>query len=272
MNVTFGFSGAGYLIYTSFHNWEQSPISTTIETLPISQIKFPNVTVCPPRNSFLNLNYDFKQSETIKIDNNSRKKLFDFALDVIQDDFHKEVVTNLSKVEDPDRYYNWYHGYTLIAYPYHDTVYNQLFYHVTTSATSGNISTQYFGDKFEANKVDGNIYFKIYIIVPPSVGGDQNTTLMVDIKKKTMKEVSNNDKMTLNDWTDIDADLTNCSKNITAPSDKYSISLDRKVTADDIYNMDLDMMPGFTLTWNYDKHIEPKESFSSQTVTKQFAR
>ena len=41
-----GFSGAGYLIHVSFDNWKQSPISTTIEILPISQITFPNVTVC----------------------------------------------------------------------------------------------------------------------------------------------------------------------------------------------------------------------------------
>ena len=40
-----GFSGAGYLIHVSFDNWKQSPILTTIETLPISQITFPNVTV-----------------------------------------------------------------------------------------------------------------------------------------------------------------------------------------------------------------------------------
>ena len=114
-----GFSGAGFLIFESFKSWADSPISTTIETLPISQITFPNVTVYPPKNSFLNLNHDIKQSENIKLDNDTREELFDFALDVIQDEFHKEIMTNLSKVEDPDRYYNWYHGYTRIRYPYY---------------------------------------------------------------------------------------------------------------------------------------------------------
>ena len=57
-----GFSGAGYLIYLSFDNWHQSPTSTTIETLSISKITFPNVTVCPPKNSVLNLNYDVVES------------------------------------------------------------------------------------------------------------------------------------------------------------------------------------------------------------------
>ena len=36
--------------------------------------------------------------------------------------------------------------------------------------------------------------------------------------------------------------------------------------------MDIDMMPGFRLTWNYNKHIEPEAKYSSWTVTKQFVR
>ena len=67
-----GFSGAGILIYESFNNWQQSPISTTIETLPISQITLPNLTVCPPKNSFLNLNYDLLNSNQLKLDNDTR--------------------------------------------------------------------------------------------------------------------------------------------------------------------------------------------------------
>ena len=98
-----GFSGAGYLIYTSFDNWEKSPISTTIETMPVSQITFPNVTVCPPKDSFLNLNHDIKQSENVKLDNDTRNELLDFAINVIQDEFYKEMMKNLSKVEDPDQ-------------------------------------------------------------------------------------------------------------------------------------------------------------------------
>ena len=41
-----GFSGAGYLIYQSFHAWEESPVKTTIETRPIADITFPKATVC----------------------------------------------------------------------------------------------------------------------------------------------------------------------------------------------------------------------------------
>ena len=69
-----GFTGAGYLIYTSFNNWAQSPISTATETLPISMITFPNVTVCPPKHLFLNLNYDILQSKKVKMDKGSLQK------------------------------------------------------------------------------------------------------------------------------------------------------------------------------------------------------
>ena len=251
-----GFSGAGYLIYESFDNWHQSPISTTIETLPISQITFPNVTVCPPKNLFLNLNYDILQAEKVKLDKNKRETLIEASLVVIQDHFHMEIMRNLSKVEDLDRYYNWYHGYTQIRYPYH-TDYNILQYNMNTYATSGNISTQYFDEKFDASKVDSNIRIGIDVNVPPNVVGDNNITLMLDINKRIMKEVS--DKMMFcYDCTYIDADLTHWRKNITAPTNYYSIQLIRRASQDEIRNMSLDMMPGFRLTWKYNKHIQPE--------------
>ena len=103
--VFLGFSGAGYLIYLSFDNWHQSPISTTIETLPISQIRFPNVTICPPKNLFLNLNYNILQAEKVKFDKEKREKMIKDSLNDIQQKFYIELMKNLSKVEDPDRYY-----------------------------------------------------------------------------------------------------------------------------------------------------------------------
>ena len=53
--VILGFTGAGLLIRSSFTSWSESPIKTTIETLPISEITLPKVTVCPPKNTFTNL-------------------------------------------------------------------------------------------------------------------------------------------------------------------------------------------------------------------------
>ena len=53
-----GFTLAAMLINQSFEDWSENPVKTTIETLPISQITLPKVTVCPPKNTYTNLNYD----------------------------------------------------------------------------------------------------------------------------------------------------------------------------------------------------------------------
>ena len=61
--VLVGFIGASLLIKESFDSWSESPIKTTLETLPISEIRFPKVTVCPPKNTFTDLNYDLLITE-----------------------------------------------------------------------------------------------------------------------------------------------------------------------------------------------------------------
>ena len=254
-----GFTGAGYMIYESFYNWGQSPITTTIETLPISELTLPNVTVCPPKYSLLNLNYDIVHSDEMKLDYDTRKELFDFALDVVQDEFYEETMRNLSKIQNPNRYYNWYHGYTQLRYPFYYDEDNQLTYTEYTTATSGNMTTQYFGKNFDASMVDGNFYFSIHVYVPRSVRNDTSTTLLVNLEKNTMKEVSDNDKISIS-WTDGDSDAekTYVTTNITGPfdDDKYFILLNRKVSDEDIRNIKQDKMPGFKFSWKYNKDVE----------------
>ena len=74
-----GFIGAGVLIHQSFAEWSSSPVSTTIETLSISQLDFPNVTVCPARNSFTSLLPVLVRARNLTFDSNMRSQ---FAYDV----------------------------------------------------------------------------------------------------------------------------------------------------------------------------------------------
>ena len=57
--VILGFTLASLLIMTSFQDWAENPVTTTIETLPIEKVPFPQITVCPPKNTFTNLNYAY---------------------------------------------------------------------------------------------------------------------------------------------------------------------------------------------------------------------
>ena len=104
--VIFGIAVAIFMIFESFVNWRENPISTTVETFPISEMTFPNVTVCPPKSLFLNLNNDIQNSIKTKINKDLRYVILDYALEVIQENFYKEAMMNLSKIQDPDRYYN----------------------------------------------------------------------------------------------------------------------------------------------------------------------
>ena len=116
--VAAGFSGAIFLILQSFSNWEQNPISTTIETVHISEITLPNITVCPPKNLSLNLNFDIMKAKEIQIDEQLRNELYNYALYEFQDIISNHMIQNLSKIKDQDRYYNWYYGYTQIRFSY----------------------------------------------------------------------------------------------------------------------------------------------------------
>ena len=86
MIVFSGFIGASLLIKESFYSWYVSPIKTTIETLPISEIRFPKVTVCPPKNTFTDLNYDLMITENKTVTEDMRDEMFRYAVELIEPD------------------------------------------------------------------------------------------------------------------------------------------------------------------------------------------
>ena len=90
--------------------------------------------------------------------------------------------------------------FIIIYSPYYATyTADQLNYFIYTSATSGNISTQNFGEKYVAEKVDGNIYIWIKFYVPTSLKGNNSTKFMINIMKRTMKDISHKDQMKFGD-------------------------------------------------------------------------
>ena len=73
--VLAGFSCSAFLILQSFRGWQESPISTSVEVLPITEITFPNVTVCPPRKTFTALNYDLVKVEGVQVNQTIREHI-----------------------------------------------------------------------------------------------------------------------------------------------------------------------------------------------------
>ena len=172
-----GFFGAGMLIRESFINWDQRPMTTLTETLSINDVTLPNVTVCPPKDDYLNLNFDIIQLQKKGITEAIRKELFEYSITEIQNYFYEKIIKSLENIQDPDMYYNWYHGYTSISYPYEyvDSDYRfhpfQFYHIIKTRAPYGNISTQYFGDSFDVNKLENDFYIRITLEVPERIRG-----------------------------------------------------------------------------------------------------
>ena len=146
--VICGFSLAGFLIWTNFQNWADSPVTTTMETLPIAEAPFPRVTVCPPKHTFTNLNYDLLFASNVSMSKEKRdsllKTLFSKALD-----FEYSEALKLYIQEEND-FRNWYDGLTVNDHPFDLIPLKKIITQkVKTHALAGSMSTPSFSQKFD---------------------------------------------------------------------------------------------------------------------------
>ena len=105
--VLSGFTGAGVLIYQSFNDWAENPVTTTIETRPITEMKFPKVTVCPPKNTYTDLNYDLMMTENLTLDSKIRSELINYSVELLYDHLYDTFMLEYNKIVNKDKYYNW---------------------------------------------------------------------------------------------------------------------------------------------------------------------
>ena len=135
------------------------------------------------------MNYDLLQAEKQNLKEETRQELYKFALDIIQESFYEEMMKNISIVECPDLFYNWYHKFTELRYPEYIEKDNQLYFLILTSATSGTLASKYFGKEFNVENFDGNflIYASIHVEFQLGVDLHSNRTLEFEINKVSIK-------------------------------------------------------------------------------------
>ena len=73
--VTLGFSLSGVLIWHSFENWQKNPVETTISTHPIEKVSFPKIYVCPPKDTYTNLNQDIIDMKNVSLTSDQMEQL-----------------------------------------------------------------------------------------------------------------------------------------------------------------------------------------------------
>ena len=293
--VISGFTTAIVMILQSFDNWKNQPITTTIETLRLSKLTLPNITICPPKHTATNLNFDIMEADKMVLSEEKRKEILDYAIEVYQEDNHKEMMKNLSQIHEEDRGFNWYYGYSKIRLPYSPYCYrrsssdyctDQLFYSVYTSQSSGYISTINFDEKYTKNEVEENIFSSVYIYIPRNISDNENITLVLKVEKKSF--LQGHDLFTYNYATEegmLDANVTFYTKNITGPStmikdnfgritfaDHYLFNLDRLVSQKGTENIQQNLTYGFKLSWYYEPSIESERKYTEDNPTKEFVR
>ena len=97
------FAAAIYMITGSYKEWQESPVSTTITTHPISEMEFPTVTVCPPRGSNTALNHLLEKVKDVNFTQEEKKELLNISREVfieIPNKKNAEKIRDLLSVEN----------------------------------------------------------------------------------------------------------------------------------------------------------------------------
>ena len=243
-----GFSGASFLIFLAFKGWDENPISTTIETLPIEKVTFPKVSVCPPANTLTNLNYDILMHENKYLEDDLKVELKDYTLELVNEIEYNKYMKLFEIVDIENKYINWYRGIDTLVIPYIDPK-GMSKWSIETTAIKGWAETKNFDQEYKAN-FDKRVDFNLELKVPRSWTKKENIyPLNITIEKMTSEVYHLRFK-----GAPVKYDAGESMKKITILDPhkhggsklKYFIDLSEEYVG----NLELDKMFGFRFTWN----------------------
>ena len=181
--VLMGSIGAGLIIQQSFSSWADSPVSPTIETLPITELDFPNVIVCPPRNTFTTLNPDLVMVRNVTLDEEEKVELKKLAGDSIYRENYKARFLEFKNFRQ-QKYVDWYSGVAKIEFPWksfdgqNKVTFNT--YYIHTASLAGQYSSPYFGQTFDENSFEQTLKGGVEIYLHPSE--NLESKIVIDIE------------------------------------------------------------------------------------------
>ena len=202
LTVLTGFVTAGFLIKQSLHDWEINPIATTITTAPIEQVTYPQIYVCPPRNTFTNLNYDLVTLPNERLDSDYTDQLLKLVDEKIQDAELEMALGDLDTFEEGNKYRNWYLGLTNLSLPYYYYNFGHLEHIIDyeTTATSGTVSSPFFQSEYdEKNFLLVTDYTFNFENLLPLI--NDNTILIINVDIDTKEIEGGSESFTFNSST-----------------------------------------------------------------------
>ena len=193
--VFLGFIVAGYLIYGSYSDWQKSPVATSITTHPISELDFPMVTVCPPKDSHTALNFDLMKADNNSLREQDRNNLKNALNDIFLEPLHQEYIRLMLAVVNTGNIQKTFEGFNTFPKP---VLTKRL--EITMSNYYGEIHTPWFREPFVKNyyRVDRFYEFKIRISkeLKKQVGSG---FLMVQLDVDTRQEGGWHEEVTYSD-------------------------------------------------------------------------
>ena len=268
--VLSGFVGAGILMYQSFQSWSENPVSTITETLPISEITFPKVTVCPPKKTNTDLNYDLMLAENILLDNQTREELLQYAYQLLFEAHFNESLDIQSNIKESDKFYNWYQGFSVIQIPFFDTnLGKNVNFFTITSVNHGTVYLRNYGEKWKKNNVVNSFDYDAHFYVFPTHTNYSDTDILVSFNISILS--TNKDTYLLDGISFDTVPLSTFSNTANEYFEKTDNSYNWRAAREDLSEKDLsvasfEFIPGFQISWSYASEV-PSVIIADQIAT-----
>ena len=261
--VTAGFSVSSLLIWMSFSGWRESPTSTTIAIKPITDLVFPNITVCPPRATTTVLNHHLELVRDVSLTNQTRQELREYFYQNLLEIGYDEMLRNLSLHLEQDGLRKWYLGLSQIVLPYYRRDLGKMFYFYNTYASSGEVTTPLYGQPWNITNFDRDLYFQVRVHRPWK-GNEKNISIVFQLEQDTLTELTGLDEMSSSHWN-FHKDETNIRlEGTTVNSNYFYIYLNRLISSEEAAKIRREKMPGMRVAWHYNDTVRQEYDFNTE--------
>ena len=86
--------------------------------MPIAEVVFPKVIVCPPKGTHTALNHYLEISDNITLSLNQRKQLNESASKLVEERESWEIMVDSREFGEEGKFRNWYEGVSKVAFQF----------------------------------------------------------------------------------------------------------------------------------------------------------
>ena len=176
--VIVSFSAAIYLISSCYTGWMDSPVSSMTTTCPISNLDFPEVTVCPPKGSNTVLNLVLNQVRDEKLAPGIQQRLKGVIWKTFVEKPSKMFVKDMTHLMNIQSLKDLFDGTASLPEKNSRNDGGENAMSIKTSLSNGNYSTPGFDNK----EYKGDFYRTSHLIhFQLNVSSDNGKSLMVNV-------------------------------------------------------------------------------------------